>query len=197
MTPERLQKIEQVLQHRQPDLTVILENVFDPHNVSAVMRSCDSVGVQEMYVIHTTNPPKLRWGYRSSGSACKWITVHQFYAVADCIAAVRRRYSRILTTRLADDAASLYSLNLTQSAALVFGNEQIGISDELAAQADGNFIIPQVGMIRSLNISVACAVALYEAYRQKAAAGHYGAPKLPADEYNILKEQWCTVEKNV
>ena len=197
MTPERLQKIENVLRLRQNDLTVILENVFDPHNVSAVMRSCDAVGVTEMYVIQTETPPPKRWGYRSSGSAYKWITVHQFQSVAECVAAVHYNYSSILTTQLTTDAVSLYNLNLTGRMALVFGNEQNGISNELATLADGNFIIPQVGMIRSLNISVACAVTLYEAYRQKEAAGHYSAQKLSAAQYEHLKTQWCANEKNV
>lgn len=197
MTPERLQKIEQVLRHRQNDLTIILENVFDPHNVSAVMRSCDAVGISEMYVIHTEVPPAKRWGYRSSGSAYKWVSVHQFDSVAECIEVVRSKYNRILTTHLTNDAVSLYSLNLTQSMALAFGNEQNGLSEELVAFADGNFVIPQVGMIRSLNISVACAVTLYEAYRQKEAAGHYRSQKLDDNVYQEIKTQWCSNDKNV
>ena len=197
MTPQRLQKIESVLQKRQNDLTLILENVFDPHNVSAVMRSCDAVGVQEIYVVNTIEPPTKRWGYRSSGSAYKWITVNQFTDLEACVKAVRAKYSLILTTALTSDAVSLYKLDLTQKMALVFGNEQNGISEVLLAKGDGNFVIPQVGMIKSLNISVACAVTLYEAYRQKEADGHYLNQKLSIVEYDTLKTQWCDNEKNV
>jgi tRNA (guanosine-2'-O-)-methyltransferase len=197
MTPERLHKMRSVLQKRQNDLTVLLENVFDPHNISAVMRSCDAVGVQEIFVVDTIAPPAKRWGYRSSGSAYKWVTVHQFTNLDHCIAAIRQQYNTILTTHLATDAVSLYKLDLTRKIALAFGNEQNGVSNELNAAADGNFAIPQMGMIPSLNISVACAVTLYEAFRQKQLAGHYQAQKLGREEFETLKAQWVQNEKNV
>lgn len=190
MTPRRQARIETVLAHRQNNLTVVLENVFDPHNVSAVMRSCDAVGVQEIYVLNTRIPRHKKWGSRSSSSAAKWLTVHQFEDTADCMAALRRKYACILTTHLSSDAVSLYSLDLARSTALVFGNEHAGVSDEIRALCDGNFAIPQVGMILSLNISVACAVSLYEAFRQKTAAGHYGSPSLPARDHESLANRW-------
>lgn len=190
MTPERKQRIQTVLSHRQNDLTVVLENVFDPHNISAVMRSCDAVGVQEIYVLNTKIPRHKKWGVRSSSSAAGWLTVHQFENAADCFVALRKKYGTVLTTHLSSGALSLYNADLTQRMALVFGNEHAGVSDEIRELADGNFIIPQVGMIQSLNISVACAVTLYEAYRQKAAAGHYAGPKLSAAEQSILRKQW-------
>lgn len=190
MTPERHARIQNVLNHRQDDLTVVLENVFDPHNISAVMRSCDAVGVQEIYVLNTKIPRHKKWGSRSSSSAAKWLTVHQFENSEECISALRKKYSRILTTHLSSDAASLYSLDLTKSTALVFGNEHAGVSDEIRTLCDGNFIIPQVGMIQSLNISVACAVSLYEAFRQKQAAGHYREQRLSKEVYQSLSTQW-------
>lgn len=190
MTPERQSRIEAVLSKRQNDLTVVLENVFDPHNISAVMRSCDAVGIQEIYVLTTRIPRHKKWGERSSSSAAKWLTIHQFDNLEACFAELRRKYERVLTTHLSSDAVSLYELELTRSTALVFGNEHSGVSEEVRALADGNFIIPQVGMIRSLNISVACAVSLYEAFRQKTVAGHYQTQKLPADTYTALGTQW-------
>ena len=190
MTNERRHKIESVLAKRQNDLTIVLENVFDPHNISAVMRSCDAVGVQEIYVLNTKIPRHKKWGARSSSSAAKWLTVHQFENTEACFAALRKKYSTILTTHLSTDGVSLYELDLTQSVALVFGNEHSGVSEEMIAMADGNFIIPQAGMIRSLNISVACAVSLYEAFRQKQKAGHYAQQKLAATEYSTLFHQW-------
>jgi tRNA (guanosine-2'-O-)-methyltransferase len=195
MTPERLHRLQHVLRHRQTDLTIVLENVFDPHNISAVMRSCDAVGVQEIYVLTTKIPRHEKWGTRSSSSAAKWLTVHQFDNIEECLLAVRKDYSRILTTHLASDAVSLYQLDLTQPTALVFGNEHSGVSEEMRAAADGNFVIPQVGMIQSLNISVACAVTLYEAYRQKAAAGHYAERKLGEEAYGRLSQQWGLYEE--
>ena len=137
------------------------------------MRTCDAVGVQEIFVLTNKVPRHKKWGRRSSSSAEKWLTVHQFEDPVACFQEVRRRYKKIYTTHLAEDSAELYELDLTEPIALVFGNEHSGVSEDILAMADGNFIIPQVGIIRSLNISVACAVTLYEAYRQKERAGHY------------------------
>ncbi|HJU45426.1 MAG TPA: RNA methyltransferase [Chitinophagaceae bacterium] len=190
MTPERTERLQSVLDKRQGNITVVLENVFDPHNVSAVMRTCDAVGVQEIYVLNTKIPPHKKWGAKSSSSADKWLTIHQFTDAGACFAALKKKYSRILTTHLSSDATSLHSIDFTENIALVFGNERAGVSDEIRAMADGNFIIPQVGIIKSLNISVACAVTLYEAYRQKELAGHYSQPGLPEAAYNGLAKEW-------
>ena len=190
MTPERKSKIEFVLSKRQSDITIVLENVFDPHNISAVMRTCDAVGVQEVYVLNTKIPRHKKWGAKSSSSAAKWLTIHQFENAAECFNELRKKYSKILTTHLSSDAVNLYDINFTQPLALVFGNEHSGVSEEIRMLADGNFIIPQTGIIRSLNISVACAVTLYEAYRQKCAAGHYDQPKLNKEVMAELMKKW-------
>ncbi|HXB93541.1 MAG TPA: RNA methyltransferase [Puia sp.] len=165
MTPQREQRITQVLDKRQGDLTIVLENVFDPHNISAVMRTCDAVGVQDIYILNTRIPRHKKWGAKSSSSAAQWLSIHQFTDAAECFGAVRRKADHIFTTHLTGDAVSLYDMDLTGRVALVFGNEHSGVSDEIRALSDGNFIIPQVGIIQSLNISVACAVTLYEAFR--------------------------------
>jgi tRNA (guanosine-2'-O-)-methyltransferase len=190
MTPERYQRLMQVLNKRQNNLAVVLENVFDPHNISAVMRSCDAVGIQDMYVLNSKIPRHKKWGAKSSSSAAKWLTVHQFTDADACITEIRRKYEKILTTHLSSDATEIYDMDLTGSVALVFGNEHAGVSDEIRALADGNFIIPQVGIIKSLNISVACAVTIYEAYRQKKRAGHYDQRNLPEPRFNSLLNEW-------
>ena len=190
MTPERYQRLMQVLNKRQNNLAVVLENVFDPHNISAVMRSCDAVGIQDMYVLNSKIPRHKKWGEKSSSSAAKWLTIHQFTDTDACIAEIRKKYGKILTTHLSSDAIEIYDMDLTRSVALVFGNEHAGVSDEIRALADGNFIIPQVGIIKSLNISVACAVTIYEAYRQKKRAGHYDQRSLPEVKFNSLLNEW-------
>ena len=190
MTPERREKLQAVLSKRQNDITIVLENVFDPHNISAVMRTCDAVGVQELYVLNTKIPRHKKWGAKSSSSAAKWLTVYQFENAEECFSELRKKYSKILTTHLSTDAVNLYEIDLTQRMALVFGNEHSGVSEEIRSLADGNFIIPQSGIIRSLNISVACAVTLYEAYRQKALAGHYDKAKLNGDVLKELMDKW-------
>ncbi|HNF03456.1 MAG TPA: RNA methyltransferase [Ferruginibacter sp.] len=190
MTPERYDRLTSVLNKRQPDITVVLENVFDPHNISAVMRTCDAVGLQDIYILNTRIPRHKKWGARSSSSAAKWLTIHQYTDAAECFAELRKHYRKIYTTHLSSDAARLYQLNLAEPVALVFGNEHSGVSEEIIAMADGNFIIPQVGIIRSLNISVACAVTLYEAFRQKSLAGHYDQVKLEGEKLQRLRTEW-------
>ena len=190
MTPERKQRLISVLNKRQGNITVVLENVFDPHNISAVMRTCDAVGLQDIYILNTKIPRHKKWGAKSSSSAAKWLTVHQYEDAALCFTELRKKYSKILTTHLSSDAIELHQIDFTESIALVFGNEHSGVSDEIRALADGNFIIPQVGIIQSLNISVACAVTLYEAFRQKYVAGHYNKPGLPPDYYQSLLTNW-------
>ncbi len=167
-----------------------MENVHDPHNIAAVMRSCDAIGIQDIYIIHTQLPAHKKWGTRTSSSANKWLTVHSFEDTQKCFEAIRKYYDKIFTTRLEQQSADLYDMNFTGSLALVFGNEKHGVSAEACQLADGNFIIPQVGMISSLNISVACAVTLYEAYRQKKLAGHYNQPRLAEKTLNTLKKNW-------
>jgi tRNA (guanosine-2'-O-)-methyltransferase len=190
MTPERSEKLLKVLHQRQSNLCVVMENVQDPHNISAVMRTCDAVGIQDLFILNTKIPRHLKFGARSSSSAAKWLTVHQYEDTEACFKELRRRYNRILTTHLSSDAISLYAIDFTGSIALVFGNEHSGVSKEVRELADGNFIIPQMGIIRSLNISVACAVSIYEAYRQKELSGHYTQPSLPPDQMNNLLAEW-------
>lgn len=190
MTPERRERLLSVLRKRQPDLTVVLENVFDPHNISAVMRTCDAVGIQELYVLTNKIPKHKKWGARSSSSAAKWLTVHQYEDAEQCFADVRKKYEKIYTTHLSSDAVSLYEINFTGSVALVFGNEHNGVSEEIRAMADGNFLIPQMGIIQSLNISVACAVSIYEALRQKTNAGHYQQQRIDDGTFNTLLDEW-------
>ena len=195
MTPERREKLQAVLSKRQNDITVVLENVFDPHNISAVMRTCDAIGIQDIYVLNTRIPRHKKWGARSSSSAAKWLTIHQCDHAAECFNSLRQRNFTILTTHLGSDAISLHSIDFTKPIALVFGNEHDGVSEEIRNLADGNFIIPQMGIIRSLNISVACAVTLYEAFRQKMQAGHYNQRKLDDVMYNELLEQWDSMNR--
>jgi tRNA (guanosine-2'-O-)-methyltransferase len=190
MTPEREQRLKNVLNKRQNDLAVVMENVFDPHNISAVMRTCDAVGVQDIYILNTKIGRHKKWGARSSSSAAKWLSIHEFNDASLCFAELRKKFNLVLTTHLSSTAISLYEIDFSNPVALVFGNEHDGVSEEIRAMSDGNFIIPQVGMIRSLNISVACAVSLYEAFRQKQQAAHYDEIKLPETELNNLWKRW-------
>ena len=190
VTPERKNKITAVLNKRQPDITLVFENVHDPHNIAAVMRTCDAGGVQDTYILNTKTRQAKRFGKKSSASAAGWLTIHHFESVEECFKTVKSRYEKIFATHLGEQAYSLYELDLTTSIALVFGNEHSGVSEEALQYCDGNFIIPQVGMVQSLNISVACAVTLYEAFRQRSRNGFYERPRLPEEQYRELADQW-------
>lgn len=190
MTPERSEKLLKVLSQRQTNLTVVLENVQDPRNITAVMRTCEAVGIQDIYIINTKQPRFEKFGFKSGSSSSKWLTIHQFDSIAACFTELRTKFEVILTTHLSSKAIDLYSIDFTKSIALVFGNEHSGVSDEANELADGNFIIPQMGIIQSLNISVACAVSIYEAYRQKTNAGHYQKSSMPEPQMRELRKQW-------
>lgn len=166
MTKLRRQRLQQVAAHRQFDLTVVLENVWDPHNVAAVLRTCDVVGVQKIHLVYTTEKfPGI--GAKAAAGVKKWLTLVKHKNIKTCFRVLRRKKFRIFASSLENSAPDLYQLNLKRPTALVFGNEHRGASAEAVRLADGTFRIPQVGFAQSLNISVAAAVSLYEAFRQR------------------------------
>ncbi len=195
MTPERSNRINEVLRKRQFNIGLVLENVNDHHNIAAVMRTCDAVGIQDIYVLNSLIPKHYYFGFQSSRSANRWVTIHQFDNAVECFLVLRKKYNKIYATHLSESSINVYDINFTESIALVFGNEINGVSIQAINLSDGNFIIPQVGMIQSLNISVACAVTIYEAYRQKNIAGHYSNNHIPLPNEQELKESWSTKEK--
>ncbi|MEO8664428.1 MAG: RNA methyltransferase [Ignavibacteria bacterium] len=178
MTSKRFTRISKVVEKRQKFLTVVLENIHDAHNVSAILRSADAVGIDKVYLIYNTNKfPKI--GKISSGSAKKWIGLERFDNAKDCFDVLRKNKFRIYSTGIEEDkmVTSLYDLDLTVKTALVFGNEHTGVSDYVREYSDKNFMIPMYGMIQSLNVSVAVAVCLYEALRQRELKGMYAKSK--------------------
>lgn len=190
MKSPREQKMLSVLQKKQKDLVVVMENIHDPHNVFAVLRTCDAIGVLNVHVINTVEVRHEKMGKKSSSSAKKWVQMINHTSVDDCYEQLRSQGFAIMTTRLTENSTDLYELDLTQPLALVFGNEHSGVSDEACQKADLNFMIPQIGMIPSLNVSVACAVSLYEAYRQRQKAGKYDEISLNPKEIEQVFDLW-------
>lgn len=189
-TPERLKRFQDLAINRQLDMTVVLENVHDPHNISAVMRTCDSVGIGEVHIVYTdgrTSEENIKLGKRSSAGTRKWVDVLLYDSVESCINKLSNQFS-LLGAYLDESSPSVYSLDLSKPVALVFGNESKGLSDEMVSHLDGSFFIPQFGMVRSLNISVACAISLYEAMRQRQEKGLYNS--LQIDERTELFEEY-------
>lgn len=193
ISEQRHQKYIDLANRRQNDLTVILENIADVHNVGAILRSCDAIGIGEVFMLNTMaelQNRKFALGKRTTAGARKWVQVHYFESLDLCFSFVRKKYKKIFTTHISEHAqTSVYDLNLVEPTALLFGNERKGVTEAALQGADGNFLIPQVGMVESLNVSVACAVTLFEAQRQRRMAGKYSESK------NILPEAIPFYEK--
>lgn len=188
-TQKRIDRMARILKHRQPDLSVVCENIHDPHNVSAILRSCDAVGVQHVHLLYSTDPfPKL--GKKSSASAKKWIDIHKFRDRFELKEHLRTTGAVIYATHLSKKAVSVFDIDWTRPSAIIMGNEHRGVSDELLEIADQNIYIPMFGMIKSLNVSVATAVILYEAARQRLARGMYPNPSLPEKWISEKLEEW-------
>jgi tRNA (guanosine-2'-O-)-methyltransferase len=132
--------------------------------------------------------PKV--GKKSSSSANKWVERRKFNSIRSCYDRLHHEGFAIYATRLDESARSLYSLDLTSKSAFVFGNEHAGVSEEAASLADAAIKIPMMGMIQSLNVSVACAVILYEALRQRTGAGKYAEIQFPLGEFERLCAEW-------
>lgn len=189
-TDKRLEKIKSVVRSRQQSLHLVIENIHDPHNVSAIFRTCDSVGIPKVSLIYSYEKfPKI--GKKSSASAFKWIEKEKFKSVDDCYSSLRENGFKIFATTIKDDPVDLYDIDFTQKIAVVMGNEHRGVSDEAASQADERFLIPMVGMVQSLNVSVAAAVIIYEALRQRLKRGMYDNSELSKKEVDKIIDKWC------
>jgi len=176
MNEEREQRLRSVALQRQFNLTVILENVHDPHNLGAVVRTCDSVGIHEIYVIYSEPgliPSEMVIGKRTSQGTRKWVDVYVYDDTEKGMQAVKEKYDHIYATHLHHDAKSIHETDLTTSCAILLGNEKDGLTEGILKYADKNIVIPQWGMAQSLNISVACAVTLYESLRQRGEKNMY------------------------
>ena len=187
MTERRREKILSVLRQRQPNLTIVMEDIHDPHNVSAVLRSADAVGIVEVQLVYV-NEKFPRLGKKSSASATKWVKRRAFTSVEACYNKLHEEGFTIYASHLGKKSSSIYELDLTKKIALVFGNEHRGVSEEAAERADGNFQIPMAGMIQSLNVSVACAVSVYEVFRQRQASG--SRAMLSLEEIDRFFAEW-------
>lgn len=188
-TEKRTAKVEKVLRARQDSLMVVLENIHDPHNVSAIFRTCDAVGVPKVSLVYNIEQfPKI--GKKSSASAFKWVEREKYNSVEECYGDLHSAGFKIFASALNENSKNLIDLDLTEKAAIVFGNEHRGVSIEAAEAADETFMIPMFGMVQSLNVSVAAAVVLYEALRQRLAKGMYDKSELINEDLNDKTEAW-------
>ncbi|WP_372873421.1 tRNA (guanosine(18)-2'-O)-methyltransferase TrmH [Shewanella sp.] len=179
MSPERFARINDMLDNRQPDLTVLLDQVHKTNNIAAVLRSADAVGVHQLHAVWPENDMRVS-GNTASGSQ-QWVTTKRHHTVADAIASLKAEGMQVVVTNFSNKAKDFREVDYTKPTAIVLGHEKFGVSAEAVALADAEVIIPMVGMVQSLNVSVAGALVLFEAERQRRQAGMYGNRKLPED----------------
>ena len=188
-TPEREAKIRRVLCFRQHDLALVMANIHDPHNVSAIYRSCDAFGVPIVHQYYTrTAFPHL--GEKSSASARKWVTSVRHSTPEDLMTSLRAKKMKVYATSCSPAAKAVGEYDLTGPVAIIMGNEHSGVDAELLPLVDGELYIPMYGMIQSFNVSVAAALILSEASRQRALAGKYDAPTCDPDTLEVMAQEW-------
>ncbi|MCV2886191.1 tRNA (guanosine(18)-2'-O)-methyltransferase TrmH [Aestuariibacter sp. AA17] len=170
MSPERYNRIREMLRMRQTDLTVLMEEVHKPHNVSAVVRSCDAVGIHE---IHAVWDKKTRLRRGTAMGSQNWVKTHSHDTISDAIGHLKGQGMQVLVTHLSDTAVDFRDIDYTKPTAIILGQEKYGATDVAIEQADQDIVIPMVGMVQSLNVSVAAALILYEAQRQRQQANMY------------------------
>ena len=188
-TERRKARLLEVLSHRQPDLTLVLANIHDPHNVSAIYRSCDAFGVSQVNLYYTNTPfPAL--GRKTSASARKWVESVRHKDSEALMTRLRGQGMQVLATSCTPTARPMREWDFTRPTAVIMGNEHSGVEQDLLNVADGELYIPMYGMIQSFNVSVAAAIILSEAARQREAAGMYGEPRLDAASLQAKMDEW-------
>lgn len=171
MNLERYQRIQNVLKARQTDLTVCLEEVHKPNNVSAVIRTADAVGLHQIHAVWPNE--QMRTLSHTSAGARNWVEVQTHNSTLDAVHHLKNSGMQVLVTNLSEHAIDFRAIDYTKPTAIIFGSEKSGISPQALALADHDIVIPMVGMVQSLNVSVASALILYEAQRQRQQAGMY------------------------
>ena len=177
-----------MLSRRQPDLTVLAENLHKPRNFAAVIRTCDSVGINEVHVVPGEDPPRRYW--HTSGGTAKWVEVKTHESTAVACEWLRGRDFQLVAAHISDEALHYREMDFTRPTALVMGTELFGVSNEALAHVDRQIRIPMMGMSQSLNVSVAGSIVLYEAQRQRQAAGMYDKCRLDEATRNRLRFEW-------
>lgn len=175
MSPERYARIRDFLSLRQPSLTLCLEQLHKPHNVSAIVRSCDAVGVYEVHAVWDKKPDIRKSTAMGSEN---WVYTKEHLCIEDAVSHLKTQKMQVLVTNLSENAVDFRDIDYTLPTAIILGQEKHGATQEAIAAADQDIIIPMVGMVQSLNVSVAAALILYEAQRQRQSAGMYNIQQL-------------------
>lgn len=192
-TKERLEKVRHVLSFRQPDLRVVLEEVKNTHNASAVVRTCDAAGILHVDII-SSSPEPFPVNEAISTRAEKWLQFHNYSSTKNCLGYLKEKGYKIVATHLKKKALPYTALDYTQPVAIVFGNESEGISAEALALSDYVIKIPMIGMVQSLNLSVSVGIILYEAMKQRKEKGFYKKNRLSPKEFETQMKNWLGID---
>ena len=188
MTPERIARLRQVLDRRQPDLTVVTDFVHKQRNLSAIVRNCDAVGIMR---IHAVLGKAEYQAFRGTAMGShRWVEVCHHRELAPALDALREEGHQVVAAHPGEAATDFRDIDYTRPTALLLGAEHRGLGKRALAQADETIAVPMVGMVGSLNVSVASGIVLSEAQRQRQSAGMYDRPRLPPAEYRRLFFEW-------
>ncbi|WP_147822097.1 TrmH family RNA methyltransferase [Salidesulfovibrio onnuriiensis] len=189
ITERRKQRIDQVLARRQKDLTLVMDNIWDPHNVSAVLRSCDAFGIPKVHLYYTHSPwPEL--AKKSSASGKKWIERERHQDGKAMVQGLLDQGYQVLRTGFSEKARPVMDFDFTRPTAVVLSNEHSGTAPEIVEMVEDELYIPMQGMVQSFNVSVAAAIILYQAFVQRHAAGMYDQPSFSEEELERLRREW-------
>jgi tRNA (guanosine-2'-O-)-methyltransferase len=188
MTAERRARLDAVLARRQPDLTVFAENLHKPRNFSAIVRTCDAIGINEMHVLPGEDDIRTHWN--TSQGAEKWLYVRTHASLEDACNYLKTKDHALVAAHLSERAIDYREIDYTRPTALVLGTELFGVSEQVLDFVDQQISIPMMGVTQSLNVSVACAVVLYEAQRQRKLAGMYDNCRLDNETLTKQRFEW-------
>jgi len=192
MTPERYQKLRRTLDLRQPDLTLLTDQIHKPRNIAALVRTSDAVGIHELNMVwHKENHRPY------SGTAMgsdRWVDIVRHESMTDAIDKLHAQDYQVYAAHLSSEAVDYRSVDYTQSCAILMGNEKKGVSELAADKVDKHIVIPMMGMVESFNVSVAAAIILAEAQRQRQSAGYYNQVRLSQEEYKSTFFRWAHPE---
>ena len=188
MTDRRRLKIDAVLADRQPDLTVLAEQLHKPRNFSAIVRTCEAVGINELHAVPGDEGLAIHWN--TSQGAEKWMRVRPHDSLSAACDHLKDAGFQLVAAHLSEAALDYREVDYTRPTALVVGTELFGVSEAALERSDLQVMIPMKGMTQSLNVSVACAIVLYEAMRQREIAGMYGRLRLERDTAESQRFEW-------
>ena len=188
MVPERFKLLNKILKKRQPDLRVVMDEVHKLHNFSAIVRTCDAIGASDVHYIPAETGLKVSSGL-AQGSQ-KWVNVNKHKDLHEAISELKEQNFTVVAANFSDNAINCRDYDFTQPTAILMGTELQGVSDKAISLCDHEIFVPMVGMVESLNVSVACAVILYEAQRQREAAGMYNECRITPDNYKHILFEW-------